>query len=330
MSSKIEKDSLGGRMKEYEFITRNSLIRNLPVIVRLDGRAFHTFTKGFRKPMDSIISTCMINTMQELCNSTQGCKLGYTQSDEISLFLCDYDSIKSSSFLKNNIQKITSILASKATNSFNSTLITMMASMDESDKRKDLIRKKIFKAEFDCRAFNLPRNEVINYFIWRQQDAVRNSIQGLGQSVYSQKELHEVNMKDLQNKLFTEKGINWNSLPIYQKRGLTCIKGYESHEWFIDYCSPIFSQDRGYIEDLVIGSSEFIENFLNTVKIGDEVTSKVYSRIEGLYPKVCSIRFIHKSQFDNMEFKKKLENSGDTIFSFVYKEGRKIIVDRLN
>lgn len=327
MSSKIEKDSLGGRMKEYEFITRNSLIRNLPVIVRLDGKAFHSFTKGFEKPFDNIISTCMIGTMEGLCKFAQGCKLGYTQSDEISLFIHDYDTIKTSPFLKNNIQKIVSILSSRATNLFNSYLISLMASMDESDSRKDLIRKKMFKAEFDCRVFNLPESEVTNYFIWRQQDATRNSIQSLGQKYYSHKELNKVNTKEIQNKLFIDYGINWNDLSTYLKRGTACKKYIKDSNWTIDYDTPIFTKDREYIESEIIGNEDLIESFLNNSKVGDIINPFHLLRLESLSPKLCKIKFIHESEYNN--YRDIIRDSEYTVICYLFRNGKKYITKKI-
>ena len=113
------KDSLGDRMKEYEYVTRNYLTRKLPVIIRIDGKAFHSFTRGFKKPFDEIFVKSMQETTKYLCENVQGCVLGYTQSDEITLVLVDYQNREASAWFDNNIQKMVSVSASMATMAFN-------------------------------------------------------------------------------------------------------------------------------------------------------------------------------------------------------------------
>ena len=116
------RDNLGNRMKNYEHTSRTYLTRRLPVIIRLDGKAFHTFTKGLKKPFDEILIDAMWETAKYLCKSIQGCKIAYVQSDEISLLLTDYDTIESCAWFDNNIQKMVSISASMATLAFNRAL----------------------------------------------------------------------------------------------------------------------------------------------------------------------------------------------------------------
>lgn len=112
-------DALGERMKRYEYVTRNYLTRRVPAIIRLDGKAFHTFTRGFQKPFDEILVKTMQQTMRYLCENIQGCVLGYTQSDEITLVLIDYQKLDSDSWFGYNIQKCASVAASMATMVFN-------------------------------------------------------------------------------------------------------------------------------------------------------------------------------------------------------------------
>ena len=139
---KLQKDSLGDRMKVYEGVTKLFLMKRTPIIIRLDGKAFHTFTRGFDKPHDDVIRECMNYTMLSLCENTQGVRLGYTQSDEISLLITDYKEINTDVLLKYNIQKIVSTLASQASNYFNKSLMSQLKSVDES--KKVLINKKLF------------------------------------------------------------------------------------------------------------------------------------------------------------------------------------------
>ena len=156
---------LGDRMKQYEQVTQVRLIRRMPVILRLDGKSFHRFTRGFEKPFDPVMLTAMQNTMQELCNCVEGCVLGYTQSDEISLVLCDYQQLDTEAWFGNKLQKLCSISASICTSAFQKYFREAASTLGYTDylKRAD-------QANFDSRAFNLPMEEVNNYFVWRQRD----------------------------------------------------------------------------------------------------------------------------------------------------------------
>jgi len=202
-----KKDSLGDHMKGYENVSRNYLTRRVPVIIRLDGKAFHTFTRGMKKPFDPVLTQAMQQTMKSLCEDIQGCVLGYTQSDEITLVLTDYATIKTDAWFKYNIQKMTSIAASMATLAFDRKFIVASAQWYErsiTDGTSDmpgfldldeLYVSKRHQAMFDARVFSIPKEEVCNCLIWRQQDATRNSIEAVGQANFSQRELHK---KELQ------------------------------------------------------------------------------------------------------------------------------------
>lgn len=277
MSNK--KDSLGDRMKEnYENRAKTYLVRRMPVIIRLDGKAFHTFTKGLKKPYDEIFHNTMNETMKYLCENIQGCKLGYTQSDEITLLLTDYDTLTTDAWFDYSVQKMCSVAASMATMAFNKFLayeyeeLNRWVSECDNHTREDeeymytVYDKMVKGAMFDARCFNIPKEEVTNCFIWRQQDATRNAIQMLGQCNFSHKELHGKSCNDIQDMLMLEKGINFNDMPTEFKRGVCCIKeeyypepmpGYENCEvdatsvrtrWVLDKEIPIFTQDRNYIE----------------------------------------------------------------------------------
>lgn len=245
-----DKTSLGDRMKGYENITRNHLISRMPVILRLDGRAFHTFTKGFDKPYDRIFSKAMEWTMRCLCENIQGCVLGYTQSDEITLVLVDYQELNTSSWFGNNIQKMVSVAASIATWKFMETMSSLKFSSTEWNP--EVYDKALNKgAFFDCRAFNVPKEEVTNCLLFRQNDAIRNSIQALGQAHFSHKELHKKSTEDIITMVKERTGILWNNLPVEQQRGMCCIKDEEGH-WVIDHNIPIFKgEGRDYIEKLI-------------------------------------------------------------------------------
>lgn len=260
------KDDLGKRMKEfYEQIPNIKLIRRLPVIIRIDGKAFHSFTKGFKKPFDNILIETMQETTKYLCENIQGCVLGYTQSDEISLLLIDYKKLNSSSWFDYKTQKICSISASMTTMIFNKFLNNnierYLPRLLEEEMYYCCLKNSVKKgAMFDARVFNIPKEEVTNYFYWRQLDAIRNSIQMVGQANFSHKILQNKSNNEIQNMLITQKNINWNNYPIYQKRGTCIIKKYDkdsdiniwNSRWFIDKEIPIFKgEDRNYINQLV-------------------------------------------------------------------------------
>ena len=270
-----KKDSLGDRMKSYENQTRLYLDPKEHVIIRLDGRAFHTFTRGFKKPFDRILEVTMRKTMLYLCENIQNCAFGYTQSDEISLLLVNTKYDNTEPWFKNNIQKMVSVSASMATMAFNHYFwdevcenfnpndidMTPYWSSRKFDKDDDDSGNPKY-AMFDSRVFALPRNEVVNYFIWRQQDAIRNSKQAVGHTYFSQKQLHGKNCDQICEMLKTEKGIDWEDLPIYQQRGAAAakhlyeyvrIKDEEARtfyraKWEIDFMVPNFVEDREYVE----------------------------------------------------------------------------------
>lgn len=273
----MDKTSLGDRMKQYEAVPKNFLLRRTPVIIRLDGKAFHTFTRGFDKPFDEAIELAMENTMLRLCQNIQGCVLGYTQSDEITLVLCDYQKVDTDAWFEYNVEKMCSVAASMATLYFFKELYRYADELWSSNDisfadRIDLINRKLeMGAFFDARCFNVPKEEVINCLIWRQQDATRNSIQALAQSLYSQKQLSGLKCSQLQDKMFTEKGVNWNNLSTYQKRGACAVKRMmkkkvklkdgsstlvDRPQWVIDLNIPVFTQDRDYVNSLLTFDKE--------------------------------------------------------------------------
>ncbi len=272
-------DELGKRMKEYyEQVPKTRLVRRMPVAIRLDGKAFHSFTRGFKKPFDEILIKSMQETMQKLCENIQGCVLGYHQSDEITLILVDYKKLTSSAFFDYEVQKVCSIAASMCTLYFNQRFRTNVNAffagksgeeLGEYHKTMCLARDR--GAMFDARCFNIPKEEVCNLIYWRQLDATRNSIQMVGQANFSHKELQNKSCNQIQDMLMLERGINWNDLPVYQKRGSCCIKSeasttfanvdeagnvttgaIERPHWFIDNNIPIFKgEDREYIDKLI-------------------------------------------------------------------------------
>jgi tRNA(His) 5'-end guanylyltransferase len=238
-------DSLGDRMKRYEMVPRIYLMRRTPVIIRVDGRAFHTFTKQLKHldpsvqvtPFSEIMHEAMVAATLALVEDIQGCVLGYTQSDEITLLLRDWDTHETQAWFDYNLQKIDSLAATIASNAFNFTFCQHKVFTSRHDY-----------VEFDARAYNIPREEVTNNFIWRQQDASRNSVQMLGHFHFSQKEMHGLSNSQVQDKLMLEKGCNWNDMKTWIKRG-TCVLAKPT--LLIDEAIPVFTQDRNYIEQLL-------------------------------------------------------------------------------
>lgn len=216
--------------------------------------------------------------MKYLCENIQGCVLGYTQSDEISLVLVDYAELTTDAWFGNNLQKMCSVSASMATLAFNKAFTRNISKQSKRLYTEHLEEKDASYIEtlesamnkgamFDSRVFTIPKEEVCNALIWRQQDATRNSILSVGQANFSQKELHGKSCNNIQDMLMTQKGINWNDYSTTLKRGSCCIKADDSlteydevgnicghikrSKWVIDNEIPIFSQDRNYIERLI-------------------------------------------------------------------------------
>lgn len=279
----MDNSELAARMKDfYENPAKTQLLRRMPVAIRIDGKAFHTFTRGFQKPFDPVLMDTMQRTMKHLCENIQGCIFGYTQSDEITLILTDYQKLTSEAWFNYEVQKMASISASMATVAFNKyfseNIIKYNSTYDPLiEENKRLIERYVNAAEkgamFDARCFNIPKEEVTNLIYWRQLDAMRNSIQMVGQAHFSHAKLKDKTCNDIQDMLMVQYGINWNTFTIPCKRGTACIKTEEKEtikepnvyfgeqigeriivrrKWKIDYEIPIFKgADRDYINKLV-------------------------------------------------------------------------------
>lgn len=245
-------DAISIRMKEnYEFPYRIKMTRRTPVIVRLDGKAFHSFTKGFVRPFDHVLMTAMQSTMLDLCRSIQGAAFGYTQSDEISLLLIDYLNLDSCAWFDNEVQKICSVSASMCTLYFNKHFSCEVANAaDGSPEHKARMKAAETGGMFDARCFNVPKDEVTNYFLGRQNDATRNSIQMVGQCYFKQRELQGKSGNDIQDMLLTQHDVNWNNCTVPEKRGAACCKTEDG--WLIDTNMPILKEGgRDYVERLL-------------------------------------------------------------------------------
>ena len=231
-------DSLGDRMKKnYEEPYQIKLPRRMPLIIRVDGKNFHTLTRGSEKPFDARLIDAMQLTAIKLVKETGGCVFAYQQSDEISLLLHNYKRLGSMPWYDNELQKIVSVSASIAAVKFT-----------------EIWGKE---AHFDSRAFVIPEAEVANYFVWRQKDAERNSLSMLAQAHYSSKQLHLKKASDMHDMLH-EKGVNWNDLPTHIKRGTGVVRNDE-YGPKLDFEIPIFTQNREYIEDLLMTEEKAID-----------------------------------------------------------------------
>lgn len=233
-------DNLGDRIKQYENVTRNKLVKRMPVMIRLDGKAFHTFTKNpvikdDTPPFSEKMHFMMCKTMEALCNEIQNVVFAYTQSDEITLLLRDWDKLTTGQWFDGNIQKMASVSASIATAAFNLYWLPYF--------KNDWRIPKL--AKFDSRVWNIPKEEVVNAFLWRQQDATRNSVQMLGRHYFSHKELHRKNASQIQDMLMNSFEINWNDIDTWKKRGTAMYR--EDGAWILDEEMPIITQDRDYI-----------------------------------------------------------------------------------
>jgi tRNA(His) 5'-end guanylyltransferase len=294
------KDALGDRMKDfYEDRTRIKLGRRTNTLIRIDGKAFHTYTKGLNKPYDTGLLEDMNETTKFLCENIQGAKMGYVQSDEISIWLTDYDDLATSAWFDNNLQKMCSVAASLATAKFNQLRTKRAYENIEADPiahgqtAYDMGISQALNnplAMFDARVFQISYiDEVVNYFIWRQQDATRNSISMAAQSMFSHKELQGKKASEMQDIMMLQKSVNWNDYPTRFKRGAAIVKAedtyrrkkgetgpgllidpadvvnakqaiatlgeqsayeiYSRTHWVIDNEIPIFTQDRDYIKN---------------------------------------------------------------------------------
>lgn len=266
------KDALSIRQKAfYEVRTRTYLPRRTYTIIRIDGRSFKNYTKGLQRPFDLGLIEDMDNTAIYLCKNIQGAKLGFVQSDEITIVLTDFDSLNTDAWFDGEVQKMTSISASIATEKFNQLrLMRFFSENNVNNKTKDEVVSDIDKfkrAQFDSRVFTIPsKDEVMNNILWRQQDTVRNSISSVAQSLYSHTELNCKNTNQMQEMCF-QKGINWNDFDPKLKRGRLIIKETKEIEipvseynksqsicnrskW-ISIAAPMFSADKTILEKIL-------------------------------------------------------------------------------
>lgn len=244
---KNDKDALGTRMKDIEHRTRYLLPRRTYTLIRLDGKAFHTFTKHCERPFDVNLRRTMQEVTRLLCANIQGCKLGYTQSDEITLVLTDFDTIDTCAWFDGNLQKIASVSASMAGGYFNKLWLKHKVATSEVSSVEGVlaVMGHYEPAVFDSRVWTTSDPwEVFNAFWWRQKDATKNAIQMVARSLASHKECHDKNFSML-NELIHQKGQNFNDYPTDCKRGAFIIK--DENGWVVDLESPILTKDKPYL-----------------------------------------------------------------------------------
>ena len=277
----MDTSDLAKRMKNYEMRDRYFLQKRIPVAIRVDMRAGHTFTRGFKRPFDDIFMKSMQETAKYMCENMGNAKLAYVQSDEITIILTDYDTLETDCWFNYRTDKLCSISASMATMAFNKffernaeNYIQNCATDYEIDglygkgtpeyQLCEIYQKAAEKgAMFDARCFNIPKEEVTNLIYWRQLDATRNSIQMVGQANFSHKELQNKTCNMIQDMLHEQKGINWNDYPTVCKRGTAIIYvNYQNPQsltngdtikgWKIDKEMPILKgEDRAYVDNLI-------------------------------------------------------------------------------
>lgn len=262
----VENRPLGDRMKEYENLTRFKLSKEYPMIIRIDGNAFHTFTKGMNKPFDRKLRNALEHVAKYLVENIPGAQLAYHQSDEISILVTNYQLSNREPWFDNNINKIVSITASMATLSFNDVFRNTII----KENGNIITLKK--GALFDSRVFILPKEEVVNYFIWRQQDAIKNSISMVAQSLFSHKSLQSLTGLEMVSKMLEDKSIVYDEAysvierrgsvthrlePVEYEKTITMKDGtkktikYIRSSWGIDDNIPIFKDDKEYIDKFI-------------------------------------------------------------------------------
>lgn len=238
---------LGDRMKSYEKACATVLSPRTPVIIRVDGKAFHTYARGCERPFDHKLIAAMDAVALTLCAEIDGAKLAYVQSDEISIIVHTYRTFEQQPWFANEVQKLVSITAGIA-----SAVMT---------QESPSVFGEVRRACFDSRAFTLPEADVNNYFVWRQRDWTRNSVQMLARSLHSHRQCDRKRNAELQE-MCSEKGHNWNDLPTHLKRGRCVVKvprlvaGKSGDDvwrgkWEVDGEIPIFSQNPAYVNALL-------------------------------------------------------------------------------
>ena len=261
-------DLLGDRMKEYEGRNQYYLQKRIPVCIRVDMRAGHTFTRGFARPFDEVFGNAMVKTMEYCAKNIGNCVFAYCQSDEITFILVDYAKLETDAWFDYRTDKLCSIAASMATMAFNKYFAEEVRDFEKKhcsieehfgyctskwdDKANEALYKLYWEkyhkgAMFDARVFSIPKEEATNLVYWRQLDATRNSIQMVGQAKFSHNELQGKSCNMIQDMLLTQRDINWNDYPTRWKRGVAWKRNVG-----VDYDMPILKgEDRKYVDEVI-------------------------------------------------------------------------------
>lgn len=238
--SKKTTDAFGDKVKEFEAISaKETLDETLPMCVRIDGKAFHTYTRGLERPYDKRLSDAMISTMNFLLEKTDA-RLGYTQSDEISLVYFKMAN-NQQTYFGSRTQKLVSVLASMATAKFN------------AEVRKNIPEKEDIFAYFDCRVWNVPSLEdAADVFVWRQDDAIKNAVSMAASAYYSHNQLHGKNSSEKKSMLL-DKGVKWDDFPEFFTTGTFAMKKHKE--------VPLPEEARKHNQENETCLRSYIENF---------------------------------------------------------------------
>lgn len=265
--------TLGDRMKGYESLTtQTKLMPKLPVVARLDGKAFHTFTKGLKRPYDKRLSDLMVETTKFLVSETNA-NCGYTQSDEITL-VWYFENDKTQMSYGGKLFKLQSDLSALCTLFFNKRL------------EEFLPEKKEQMPRFDCRVWNVPTlDEAVNCFLWRENDATRNSISMAAQSEFSHTQLQGKNRSQMQDMLMLDRNINWNDYPAFFKRGTYVQKSRKMIKFSTEELerlpkrhaarkNPDLMIERNVVEIKPLPPMSKIDNKVDVILFGKDVIKK--------------------------------------------------------
>jgi tRNA(His) 5'-end guanylyltransferase len=249
--------------REYESQHRQYLEKKVPVFIRLDGNAFSTLTRHFRKPYDEVFAKSMQQTLHYLCSIPQGCVFGYTASDEITLILTDYHKFTSCPWFDYRVEKIATIAASNASVAFNKFLYENKEHFyetyegDDKDELYDAYSRAFESSPvFDGRCFNVPEDRVCEMILWRQYDTRRNSIQSLGQVYFSERMMRGKSNSEVLEMLMSEHNVTWDDMPTAYKTGCCCTKGTDpfgrKRKWKMDFKMPMLIGDgRDYLQNIM-------------------------------------------------------------------------------
>lgn len=249
------RDDFGDRMKAYEAVTDTRLAALTPVVIRVDGRAFHTLTRKLEKPFDRLFMQVMDHVTLELCKQVPNCRFGYVQSDEISLVLLE-PSVHSQQWFDGRLQKILSLTAAIASTEFRLHLLDLLNVTHENASEWGPYIPLAKGALFDCRAFSIPERDVCNYFIWRQKDCRRNAVLSMAQHHIGKKQIHGMDVRNLMSRLYSM-GFSEADIPAFN--GRACVRTEKEMErpdgtrftrmkWEMSEEVPVFWSHRDFIE----------------------------------------------------------------------------------